>query len=280
MSTILVADDQLTARLLRDAGHKLVVVDEAQLGDAARVERPDLVVCGRPEAVKAAKSSGGFVPVLVVSSRIDPASRAAGLRAGAEDYLGKPYDADELRARVEALLRTKRAFDDLARRTLVGDSDLDQLTGLHNARWLTDRLDEEWARAERYQSPLAVLAVDLDEFGKLGAATADRLIVDCARILARACRQHDVVTRAGADEFVVILPNTHFAGTLTLAERVWREIKPTADVSVGAACYPSKDVASGRDLLRFAHAALARAKAEGRGKICVYQHQGYLFQPA
>jgi diguanylate cyclase (GGDEF)-like protein len=88
------------------------------------------------------------------------------------------------------------------------------------------------------------------------------------------------VTRAGADEFVVILPNTHFAGALTLAERVWREIRATAEASVGAACYPNRDVTTARDLLRFAHAALARAKAEGKGKICLYQHQGYLFQPA
>jgi len=70
-----------------------------------------------------------------------------------------------------------------------------------------------------------------------------------------------------------------FAGALTLADRVWRELRAARECSVGAACYPNRDVASARDLLRFAHAALARAKVEGRGKICLYQHQGYLFQP-
>src|SRR5262249_41637839 len=83
--------------------------------------------------------------------------------------------------------------------------------------------------------------------------------------------------------------NTHFAGGAVIAERVWREIRQTAveengarvtcEASVGVACFPSRDVTSAKDLVRFANAALSRAKAEGRGKICLYQHQGYLFQP-
>jgi two-component system, cell cycle response regulator len=126
------------------------------------------------------------------------------------------------------------------------------------------------------------MAVDLDSLG-------DRLLEACAKTLQKTCRSIDIVTRPGGDEFIVILPNTHFAGSVQISERVWREIRGTTveesgtklacEASIGVACFPSRDITSVKELLRFAHAALARAKAEGRGKICLYQFQGYLFQP-
>jgi GGDEF domain-containing protein len=79
------------------------------------------------------------------------------------------------------------------------------------------------------------------------------------------------------------------SSSVLVAERVWREVRQTTieegaahvscEASVGVASFPSKDIGNPKDLLRFAHAALARAKAEGQAKICLYQFQGYLFQP-
>ncbi len=312
--TILVADDQstsreTTARVLREAGHRVVVAADGQEAlDLAVSERADVLVLdvvmprlGGLDVCRAAKQRaaevGDHLPILLLSSRNDPGARVDGLRAGADDYLGKPYDAEELRARVEALLRTRRAFHEAVRRVVAASPDdtslHDPLTGLHNQRYLMQRIEEEWARAERQSDPLAVLALDLDDFdrlnARLGRAAGDRLLASCAAALVRASRPVDVVTRAGADEFVLILPNTHFAGSLSAAERVWRAVRGIsveeggsrviAEASIGVACYPNRDLTGARDLLRFAHAALARAKAEGRGKICLYQHQGYLFQP-
>jgi two-component system, cell cycle response regulator len=311
---ILVADDQgtsreATARILREAGHRIVLAsDGMEALDRAAAERVDVMIVdvvmprlGGLDVCRAAKQraaeAGEHLPVLLISARNEPSARVDGLRAGADDFLGKPYDPDELCARIEALLRTRRAFQAAVRQAVAASPDdtslHDPLTGLHNQRYLMQRIEEEWARAERQSEPLALVALDLDEFDRVnsrfGRVAGDRLLAACGAALVRASRPVDVVTRAGADEFVLILPNTHFSGSLSAAERIWRAVRALshdegsgrlqAEASIGVACYPNRDVTCARDLLRFAHAALARAKAEGKGKICLYQHQGYLFQP-
>jgi diguanylate cyclase (GGDEF)-like protein len=309
---ILLADDQqsareATARVLREAGHRVVLAaDGAEAVGKARSEQPDLLVIdvfmpgalGGLDVVRAMKAetarTGGFLPVLLLSARADASARVAGLRAGAEDFLGKPADPDELRARVDALLRTRRAFDELSRRVAAKDAPpAAELPGFADARRFAQRLDEELAQAERQQAPLALLSVTLDGLDNLvaraGRPVGDRLLAECARAIARVVRPTDVMSRAAGDQLAVLMPNTHFAGSLALAERIWREVRAASveergvrlscDASVGVACYPNRDVANAGDLVRFVHAALARARAEGRGKICLYQHQGYLFQP-
>ncbi|MFH0902679.1 MAG: diguanylate cyclase [Pseudomonadota bacterium] len=311
-TTILLAEPEPAAmekaiRALRQTGCVVVqAVDGQDALEKAQAESPDLAILelsmprlGGIEVLSAIKKEaargGRFVPVIVLSASADSATCVSVLRAGAEDFVGKPYNAEELRARVEVLLRTKRLVDETARgrAELEEASQHDRLTGLHNHRYLVQRLAEEFRRAAQKNELLAVMAVDLDELrrinSKLGREAGDRLLVRCARTLAQSCREGDVVTRASDDEFVVVLPNTHFAGSMVIAERVWRDVRGAAvieedgsrtacEVSIGVACYPSRDVTSARDLLRFAHAALARAKAEGRGKVCLYQHQGYLLQ--
>jgi two-component system, cell cycle response regulator len=113
--------------------------------------------------------------------------------------------------------------------------------------------------------------------------------VACARALERTCRPQDLLARAGDTELVAILPRLHFAGAALLAQRVHAELAGVALVergtrvachpSVGVASYPGRDIESANDLVRFAHAALSRARAEGRGHVCLYQHHGYLIQP-
>ncbi len=98
-----------------------------------------------------------------------------------------------------------------------------------------------------------------------------------------------MVARFGGDEFLVALPSTHFAGSVALAERLWREIteprpsKPTparrTAVSIGVALYPSRDVRTKDALLRAADSALVQAKRDGGNRICVFQQEGYLYTP-
>lgn len=307
-ATILLVDAdaagrEATARVLREAGHRVIVVGDGQEAlDRAAAERPDVVILetalpgvGGLEVCRGLKREDRreLVPVLFLATRADAAARVEGLRAGAEDFVAKPADAEELRARVESLLRIKRTVDEAVRGRLeLEETSLhDRLTGLHNESYLAQRLDEEFRRAERYNEPLSVMAMGLDDLTRHGRELADRLLASCARTLARSCRRVDVLTRGEGDELVLVMPNTHFAGSLVFAERLWREVRATAVVaddgparisctaSVGVACYPNRDVNSAKDLLKFAHLALARARAEGQGQICVYQHQGYLFQP-
>jgi diguanylate cyclase (GGDEF)-like protein len=294
-ATVLVSDEG-AAQVLGEAGHRVICAADGQdVLDRLQDDRPDVVVMDAQlrglEACRAIKRRGRpeLLPVVLITS-----ARAEAFRAGADDVLARPLDPEELCARVAVWLRTRRLFE--TGRTGPAEKDVggtDRLTGLPDQRAFTQRLGEEFTRAERDQAPLSVMAVDLDRLdqvnSRFGRGAGDRLLVACARALARACRDGDLVARAGGDELVALLPGLHFAGSLAIAEKAWRELHATVIVdagaritgaaSVGVASYPSRDIESPTDLLRFAHSALARAKAEGQGRICLYQHQGYLFQP-
>lgn len=310
-ATIVVAeDDRLTrdllAEILRSHGY---VVDTVADGQAA-VERVaqgnvDLVLLdilmprlSGLEACRLLKSmtTDSFLPVVLVTVKTDTASRVEGLKIGADDYVCKPFDEGELVARVEAMLRIKHLHDHVAaaRAKLEKLSVHDDLTGLYNYRYLHDRLYEEFKRAERYHEPLACMVLDVDglhlwnDLG--GRSLGDRLLKETADIIKNSVREVDVVARFGGDEFLVVLPNTHFAGSVTVAERVWRDVEmltgdpgPTATrrltVSLGVALYPSRDVRSKDALLRAADGALGQAKRDGGNRVCVFQQQGYMYTP-
>jgi diguanylate cyclase (GGDEF)-like protein len=294
---------EATERALGGAGYRVVGCATADVLDRIESERPALIVVdGGPaglDPVRAIKKKdqeeGEHRAVIAIVARAEALARIEALAAGADDVLSRPFDARELAARVQAQLRLKWMIDEAVqgKSELEASATHDVLTGLHNQRYLTSRLEEEFRRAQRYQEPLTLLTIDLDGFeavnGRFGRGAGDRLLAACAKAIAETCREVDIVTRAGGDEFVVVLPNTPFTGSLVIAERLWHQIRGTSvdagtgrascEVSVGAACYPGREVETPTDLLRFAHAALGRAKAEGRGRICLWQHQGYLYEP-
>ncbi|MGC4094674.1 MAG: diguanylate cyclase [Polyangiaceae bacterium] len=310
-SSIVIADDD---RLTRDAVCGVLrahgyVVDAVGDGQAAveRVARGgvDLVLLDilmpRLSGLEACRlikgmTSDSFLPVVLLTVKTDSASRVEGLKIGADDYVCKPFDERELIARVEAMLRIKRLHDHVAeaRAKLEQLSMRDELTGLYNYRYLHPRMSEEFKRAERYHDPLACLVIDIDRLQAHndagGRALGDRIIRGVADSLRRSLREVDVVARFGGDEFLVLLPSTHFAGSVTVAERIWRDVAEPAGhsepregspvtLSVGVALFPSRDVRTKNQLLRAADTALLHAKREGKNRVCVYQQQGQLYTP-
>lgn len=306
---IVVADDDRIARellstMLRAHGF---VVDAVEDGQAAveRVARGgvDLVLLDilmpRLTGLEACRllkgmTSDSFVPVVLVTVKTDTASRVEGLKIGADDYVCKPFDERELIARVEAMLRIKRLHDHVnrARAKLEEMSVHDELTGLYNYRYLHSRLNEEFKRAERYHDPLACIVIDVDRLqatnDAIGQSAGDAVLRSVAEAIRRSVREVDVVARFGGDEFLVVLPSTHFAGSVTVAERIWREVSERSvpmeggratTLSVGVALFPSRDVRSKDALLRASDAALHQAKRDGGNRICVFQQQGYLYTP-
>lgn len=303
-------DDRLTreavANVLRNHGY---VVDAVGDGQAAveRVARGgvDLVLLDilmpRLSGLEACRlikgmTSDNFLPVVLLTVKTDSASRVEGLKIGADDYVCKPFDERELIARVEAMLRIKKLHDHVAeaRAKLEQLSMHDELTGLYNYRYLHPRMNEEFKRAERYHDPLACLVVDIDRLqthnDSGGRGHGDLIIRKVADSLRHSLREVDVVARFGGDEFLVLLPSTHFAGSVTVAERIWRDVlehpvqgesgDPTqVTLSVGVALFPSRDVRTKDQLLRAADAALHHAKREGKNRVCVYQQQGQLYTP-
>ncbi len=123
-----------------------------------------------------------------------------------------------------------------------------------------------------------------------GRALGDNVVRGVSDIVRRSVREVDVIARFGGDEFLLVLPSTHFAGSVTVAERIWREVTERpffgeqtgpirVTLSVGVALYPSRDVRSKDALLRAADAALHQAKKDGGNRICVFQQHGYLYTP-
>jgi len=310
-ATVVIADDdgitrRMLAEMLKRHGFVVETVEDGQ----AAVERVgqggvDLVLLDilmpRLTGLEACRllkgmSTETFLPVVLVTVKTDTASRVEGLKIGADDYVCKPFDEEELIARVEAMLRIKRLHDHVAdaRARLERLSVHDELTGLYNYRYLNSRLNEEFKRAERYRDPLACVVVDVDHLAAVNErgtrGLGDSVLRGIAEVLRRTVREVDVVARFGGDEFLVMLPSTHFAGSVTVAERIWKEVaersflgdlgsRTRVTLSLGVALYPSNDVKTKDSLLRAADTALLQAKRDGGNRICVFRQQGYVYTP-
>jgi diguanylate cyclase (GGDEF)-like protein len=307
---VLVAEDdrmtrQTVVKTLVDHGLRVEAVEDGQLAlDRVRKGGVDLllldIIMPKLSGIECCRivksvSEDRFLPVILLTSKNDIESRIEGLRIGADDYLGKPFDQRELIARVDNMLRIKHAHDDVleSKKRLEQLAIQDELTGVYNYRYLHTRLGEEFKRAQRYRYPLACAMIDIDHFKQFnddfGHDTGDMVLREVATRIQGAVREVDVVARYGGEEFLLVLPNTHFAGALTVADRVWRAVghKPIpvgerrhkVTVSVGVSLYPSRDIKSKDQLLKSADEALYRAKGDGRDRICVFQQQGYLYRP-
>jgi two-component system, cell cycle response regulator len=309
--TIVVADDdrltrELVAGMLRGRGYDVEAVGDGQAA-VERVARGGVHLVlldvlmpklGGLEACRLLKgmTSGAFLPVVLVTVKTDTQSRVEGLRIGADDYVCKPFEENELVARVEAMLRIKRLHDHVAvaRARLEQLSIHDDLTGLYNYRHLHVRLGEEFKRAERHHESLSCMAIDIDRLQVQndhgGRAHGDRVIRQVADTIRRGTREEDVVARFGGDEFLVVLPGMHFAGAASAAERIFREVseRPVLSelsrthpvtVSIGVSLFPSRDVRTKDALLRAADQALNAAKREGGRRVCVQQQHGQLYTP-
>jgi two-component system cell cycle response regulator len=309
-ATLLVADDdritrELLANILRSHGYTVETVEDGQEA-VERVSRGGIelalldIMMPRLSGLEACRLLKGmtnetFLPVVLVTVKTDSASRVEGLKIGADDYVCKPFEEKELVARVQAMLRIKRLHDHVAaaRQKLERMSLHDELTGLYNYRYLHTRLTEEFKRAERYHDPLACAFIDIDglkAYNDTGGRPFGDLIIRTIADLIRKCvRDVDVVARYGGEEFLVVLPSTHFGGAVTVAERIWREVKEkrfadgvrthSISVSIGVGLYPSRDVRSKDSLVRAADGALQQAKRDGGNRICVFQQQGYIYTP-
>jgi diguanylate cyclase (GGDEF)-like protein len=295
----LVADDsEAERRFARDAleaaGHEVCEATDGQqaLESFAR-ERPDLVlldvVMPRLTGLEAcrlikAKTHHAYLPVIMLSTRNSVNARVEGLRSGADDYLGKPYDADELRARVDALLRTRQTLGERGARR--GERPAHP-TGAEAEEQMRRRIEEEFDRAERYSDPLACLRVACDDRRLREADAAGELLASRLRdVVEGSIRKIDLLHRDDTASYLLFLPNTHFPGALAVAERIWRDARRVGTqeggdvtVSIGVSFFPNRDTRSLRDLLALVDAALERARADGGGRICLFQHQGYLYTP-
>jgi diguanylate cyclase (GGDEF)-like protein len=230
------------------------------------------------------RGPGKGTPVLVSVPAEARAVRVAALRLGVE-VVAEPWDEDELDARLQRCVSLQQVMNTLTARVseLQKLSVLDGLTLLHNHRYFQERLREEFRSAQRYDDALALILVDLDQFREFndrhGHPLGDEVLREVARSLQKTVRETDIVARYGGEEFAVLLPRTHLAGAITVAERIWKELGalrlgPEArfqlTASLGVSGFPHRTVLTPDQLLLTADEALVRAKSEGRNRICLH----------
>jgi two-component system cell cycle response regulator len=224
------------------------------------------------------------LPILAL---IDPDDRARAVKAleiGANDVLSRPIDPQELAARVRTQIKRKR-YTDLLRSSLDRSLEAavtDQLTGLHNRRYMAGQLEALVARAVHGGEPVAALLLDIDHFKKIndsfGHDVGDEVLREFAIRLATNVRAVDLPCRYGGEEFVVVMPDTPLAAAERIAERIRMHVAGSPFRVVGAGEVLSVTISIGvaathgeadtpDALLKRADEALYEAKASGRNKV-------------
>jgi two-component system, cell cycle response regulator len=183
------------------------------------------------------------VPVVLVTSRSTPQDVADGLRRGAHDYLRKPFEQPELIARVHAAMRTKTLRDELRARNAQLERlvSTDVVTGLLNRLAGAERLRELVSRSERHGSDLALVVLDVDGFRAINATyghvAGDAVLEEVALRVRAGLRDEDVAARWGADEVLVMAPDTTADGAGRLLDRLCTAVV-VQPVTIGADTVP------------------------------------------
>jgi two-component system cell cycle response regulator len=302
---IVIADDdavsrRLTQRTLERAGYEVVAVENGCLAaeclfhaEGPRIALLDWVMPGLdgPGVCRATRTrtTQPYIYIVLLTSKESKGDLVAGLEAGADDFLTKPCNAEELKARLRTGQRILQLHD-----RLFHDARHDALTQLPNRAYFLDRLSQCVLRSKEdrdYQ--FAVLFVDLDHFkivnDSLGHAAGDELIARVAERLVRSIRRdhvshafsrksgrvpsEDMLARLGGDEFTVLLDGIRdAAGAIRIAERIQKtlarpftidgnlvQIAASVGVSISATGYSKAE-----NMLRDADGAMYRAKLSGR----------------
>jgi diguanylate cyclase (GGDEF)-like protein len=290
---ILVVDDQeRTARgvaeLLREAGYGAVsfTTNAREVSALHRRNRYDLILLDLQmpgmsgfqvmDELKAIESDD-YLPVLAMT--VESAYKLHALKAGARDFISKPFDPDEALARVRNMLEVRLLHEEARYTAKVLESMAlhDALTGLANRHLLTDRISAALANARRKKGSMAIVVLDLDGFKQindtLGHGVGDALLRMVAERLTAAVREEDTVGRLGGDEFVIALWN---AGRLddvaTVASKLIKLVSTpyvveehtlSMTASAGIGIYPNHGT-DAKTLMERADSALYAAKRAGK----------------
>jgi two-component system cell cycle response regulator len=293
---VLIAEDDLISRRLLESflqkwGYEVVLAAEGnaawqtlQQADAPRLAILDWMMPGK-DGVQICREirqlqDQPYIYVLLLTAKGQKLDLLSGLEAGADDYLTKPFDPHELRARLRAGQRIIELQEQLinAQDVLRKQAVHDSLTGLWNRRGILDFLRREVARASRENSSVAVAIIDVDHFKSVndtyGHLAGDAVLCEIARRLGSTMRAYNALGRYAGDEFLGVISGCNAAGALSFAENLRRRIDsepirtaegviPTT-LSVGVALGCDSRELSIDDLLRAADMALYRSKSAGR----------------
>jgi diguanylate cyclase (GGDEF)-like protein len=296
---ILVAEDDLVTRRMLQAylekwGYEVVTVSDGQQAwqllqndNAPRLAILDWMMPGLDGTSVCREVRRNnvqpYIYLILLTARGYQEDVIMGLEAGADEYLTKPFDPYELRARLRAGARIVELQDSLiqARDALRDQAMHDPLTRLLNRRATMDALLGELNRCGREEKPLTAMMVDLDHFksvnDRYGHPAGDAVLCEVSRRLRISSRTYDVVGRIGGEEFLIVAPGCGAAQGVAQAERLrevvgtqpitFKDLSINVTISVGVATmlHPKHDAIE--VLLGLADQALYRAKAGGRNRV-------------
>ncbi|MBL8231390.1 MAG: diguanylate cyclase [Bryobacterales bacterium] len=230
------------------------------------------------------KAPEPYTYILLLTSKSQKEDLIEGMEAGADDYLTKPFDTHELRARLRAGIRILNLQAELlaAREEIRQQAMRDSLTGLWNRRSIMEILMRELVRGFRERTPVAVMMMDLDHFKQIndlhGHIAGDAVLQEASRRLLSSVRPYDGVGRFGGEEFLIVLPGCdeasvfHRAEAMRLAISELPVLSGNASIHVtasfGATVCPAGCDLEGLPLIGLADEALYDAKRAGRNRVC------------
>jgi two-component system cell cycle response regulator len=228
------------------------------------------------------------IQIIFITALQDIESRIKGIELGADDFLVKPFDQRELRARMDILLKKLAYLNQLQSHyeTALSSAINDGLTGLYNHAYFRRFLELELKRSIRQGYPVALTIFDIDDFKKcndtFGHLAGDQILIELARLVKINIREVDLAARYGGEEFVTVLPYAQREGALKVAERIRSAVEShrflegassspdKVTLSIGVALCP-EDATSPQDLIENADRMLYKAKKGGKNRVVMYE---------
>jgi two-component system cell cycle response regulator len=217
-----------------------------------------------------------YIYLIMLTSRSETEFVVEAMNAGADDFIGKPFNVDELQVRVRAGKRISALEQQLRIK-----ASHDALTGIYNRGAVIDILEKELVRHGRDHHPISIIFADLDHFKRTndeyGHLAGDAVLREVTRRVSTVLRPYDSLGRYGGEELLIVLPACDSAGAIEVAERIRTVVaaQPVAtefgsissSLSIGVAVAYKETTFSSNDLIRLADDALYQAKASGRNRI-------------
>ncbi len=303
---ILVAEDDVISRTLLErtlqrAGYEVIAVEDGAkaIAELVKQDAPRLAlldwIMPEMDGVEVCREirrrkEQAYTYLILLSSRESKEDIVAGLESGADDYLTKPFDVDELKARLRTGHRILELEDHLveARESMRFQATHDLLTSLWNRGVIVELMSHEIMRSRRERSCTAVMMCDIDHFKSVndqhGHAVGDDVLREVARRLHNSVRSYDMVGRYGGEEFLVALNKCNPESAVSRAENLRAKIggqpiqtadKPiTVTISIGLALSSEFTQCTVEELMHQADMALYAAKAAGRNCVRVARPSG------
>ena len=309
-STILIIDDNpinldVLCNYLTQSGAKILVKKDGEGGiETAIRKKPDIILLdimmptidGYEICRRLKNESTTFdIPVIFISALVETADKIKGFELGCVDYITKPFQIEEVLARIEihlSLIRLQQQLQqakyalELANQLLYKQTISDGLTQIANRRHFDSYLSQEWKRALREKQSIALLICDIDYFkpynDTYGHQCGDECLKQVAQTIEKVTkRPADLVARYGGEEFGVILPNTQIAGAIQLSEDICQAIRdlkiPHAKslianyvtLSIGISCMMPTAEYNMTKFIEIADKALYQAKNQGRNQFVI-----------